>query len=101
MAASATLKSTIHFGKGFPQRKMEIGAITYDSDATVEVPTALKYIEHWTFGESGSGGGVDVPKLDETFTEAGGVVTVDADGEVTVDTAGSSSRVFVYQFIGY
>ena len=37
MAASFITKSAIHFGTGFPQRIMEIGTVTFDTDATVEV----------------------------------------------------------------
>lgn len=99
MAASFTNTARIHFGSGFPQRYMETGTITYDSDATVEVDTALSEIENWSFSEAVSGGSLDLPSIDETF--ANGTITVDADGQITVDTAANSTRVFTYQLIGY
>ena len=101
MAASATKTNTVKFGSGTPQRFMEFGVITFDSDATVEVDTQLAFIENWDFSEAVSGGALDLPTLDETFTEAAPRVTVDADGQVTVDTAANSTRVFVYKFIGF
>lgn len=99
MAASFIKKSAIHFGNGVPQRVMEIGTVTFDSDATVEVDTQLKYIEHASFGEIVSGGAANLPTLDETVSS--GLVAVDADGQVTVDMTTSTTKTYSYLFIGY
>ncbi|MEM6260506.1 MAG: hypothetical protein AAGI37_19700 [Planctomycetota bacterium] len=98
MAASAT-KTNDGVWIGGNGKRYEIGTITYDSDATVEVPTGLKVIEHVQFGEAVSGGSADMPSLDETI--ANGHVTVPAGRTVTVDTASSNSRTFTYMFIGF
>jgi hypothetical protein len=98
MAASAT-----KYGEGIwvggNGKRYEYGVITYDSDATVEVSTALSYLESFTFSEAVSGGSADLPSIDET--SANGRVTVPATGAVTVDTGANSTRVFHYLFIGF
>jgi hypothetical protein len=98
MAASAT-KYGEGIWPGANGKRYEYGVITYDSDATVEVSTALSRVEAWTFSEAVSGGSADVPSLDETYSN--GVVTTPASGTLTVDTASSNSRTFNYLFIGF
>ena len=99
MAASAT-----RFGEyiipGGNGKRAEYGSITYDSDATVEVGSILTIIESANFVEVVSGGSADLPSVDETLT-AGLGIKVPSDGDVTVDTASSNSRSFLYTFIGY
>lgn len=97
MAATAT-KAGEGIWPGASGKRYEYGQITYDTDATVEVPTALSQIEGWTFTEAVSGGSADLPSLDETY--ANGRVAV-SGGMVTVDTGANSTRTFNYLFIGH
>lgn len=96
--------STVRFGEyvipGGNGKRAEYGSITYDSDATVEVGSILTVVESANFTEVVSGGSADVPSVDETLT-AGLGVKVPSTGNVTVDTAGTSTRSFLYTFIGY
>lgn len=96
MAASATKtgEGIIIGGAG---KRYEWGVITYDSDATVEVPTGLHTLENASFVEIVSGGSADLPSVDETFTN-GRFVT---NGFVTVDTGANSTRSFIYTLIGF
>ena len=92
--------STVLTGEGLiGGARWQSGTITFDSDATVEVPTGLAVILAASFVEAVSGGSADTLSIDETATAAGGVA-VPSTGKVTVDSAGSSSRVFLYYFIG-
>ena len=77
---------------------MEQGTLTFDSDATVEVNTALRIIESATFGKIGTGGDLATPSVDETTTS--GKIPVPATRKVTVDVEGSSSETYFFQFVG-
>jgi hypothetical protein len=98
MAASAT-KTNDGVWPGGNGKRFETGVITYDSDATVEVPSGLYAIESASFVEVASGGSVDLPTIDETLSD--GAVKVPASGFVTVDATGSNSRSFFYTFVGF
>lgn len=96
MAASATKHRNLCFA-GPGGVRMETGTITFDSDATVEVETALSRILSVSFGATGSGGNANTLSIDETV--AGNEVNV--SGKVTVDATGSNSDTWFYTFIGY
>lgn len=99
MAATATRKNILAFQGPSTGRKMEYGSITFDSDATVEVPTTLNQIESVSFAESASGGSADQPSVNETF--AGGAYSVPSTKSMTAEMAANSTRTFHYQFIGF
>lgn len=99
MAATASRTNIVRMHGGMTGRVMEYGTITYDSDATVEVPTTLNQVENWSFAEAVSGGSADLPSLDETFSN--GRVDVPSTKTLTVDTGANSTRTFTYQLIGY
>jgi len=77
----------------------ELGIITFDADATVEIPTYIRYIKSITFTEIGAGGSVDMPSVNETV-DATGVIKVPASGSITVEMTGVSARAFQYRIEG-
>lgn len=97
MAASATKlgEYVIPGGNG---KRVEYGIITYDTDATVEVPTGLSKIEGASFVRAATGGAVDVPSIDETVTNNRIAVSGSA---FTVDIAVASTDSWLYQVIGW
>lgn len=96
MAASATKHRDLCVG-GTGGFRLETGTITFDSDATVEVPTALTRIISASFAATGSGGNANVLSIDETV--AGN--EVENPGKITVDATTSNSETWFYTFMGY
>lgn len=77
---------------------VEYGYITFDSDATVEVPTSLGQINTAVFTPAGSGGNAATLSIDETIT---GGVYYPSGGFVTVDATASVSTTWQYRFYGH
>jgi hypothetical protein len=96
MAASATRTQTVRL-PGPNGKIIEMGVITFDGDATVEVGTALSRIDGVTFFAAGSAGTDAMPSLDETVTNY--AVNV-SGGYVTVDVPLNSTATYFYQLIG-
>lgn len=97
MAASATKKGggMVVGGNG---EFVEWGYITFDSDATVEVETALSSIQSAAFTPIGSGGNANTLSIDETIAD--GEIAV-ASGAFTVDATASNSETWVYRVWGH
>lgn len=97
MAATATRTHETKTAGGVVMT-VEFGYITFDSDATVEVPTTVDRIFGIHFTETVSGGSADVPSVDETFVD--GAYSVPATKLFTVDTGANSTRTFLYTLYG-
>ena len=97
MAATATITGS--FAKiGAGGFKIETGKITFDSDATVEVPTRLTKIFGFTATQVGSGGQTVHVSLDETLTDGALMVS---NGAFTVDATSNNTATVIYQVIGW
>lgn len=76
----------------------EIGTITFDSDATVEVNTALTRLAGAFFTPTGNGGNAATLSVDETITSGEYVANA---GPITVDATANSTDTWWYCFLGY
>lgn len=97
---AATAKRTGVFrNHGSGGSHSETGVITFDSDATVEVPTLLKTILSFSYIRVVSGATTAALSIDETATSDGKILPV--NGFITVDAESSGSGTYLYEIKGY